>query len=149
MIHLALPRCGCYYRDDDYISHVCVCCPSDRTEDRTVGIVLLLIAAEKTHTEDVLLRFDFSRAFFTILRSFVLLIIKRNRERTEAGEIKREEIIIIKNDKPSLSLSLSVLPSCSQEKEKKKREKEKKKENKGENKNNSAREIMYRLAVYK
>ena len=108
MIHLALPRCGCYYRDDDYISHVCVCCPSDRTEDRTVGIVLLLIAAEKTHTEDVLLRFDFSRAFFTILRSFVLLIIKRNRERTEAGEIKREEIIIIKNDKPSLSLSLSL-----------------------------------------
>jgi hypothetical protein len=97
------------------------------------------------------LRFDFSRAFFTILRSFVLLIIKRNRERTEAGEIKREEIIIIKNDKPSLSLSLSVLPSCSQEKEEKKREKEKrkKKEIKEENKNNSAREIMYRLAVYK
>lgn len=25
LIHLALPRCGCYYRDDDYISHVCVC----------------------------------------------------------------------------------------------------------------------------
>ena len=127
-----------------------MCCPSDRTEDRTVGIVLLLIAAEKTHTEDVLLRFDFSRAFFTILRSFVLLIIKRNRERTEAGEIKREEIIIIKNDKPSLSLSLSLcFAVLFSRKRKKKREKEKKKENKEENKNNSAREIMYRLAVYK
>ena len=105
-----------------------MCCPSDRTEDRTVGIVLLLIAAEKTHTEDVLLRFDFSRAFFTILRSFVLLIIKRNRERTEAGEIKREELIIIKNDKPSLSLSLSLcFAVLFSRKRKKKREKEKKK----------------------
>lgn len=76
------------------------------------------------------MRFDFSRAFFTILRSFVLLIIKRNRERTEAGEIKREEIIIIKNDKPSLSLSLSLFCRPVLKKKKKKngrRKKERKK----------------------